>query len=154
MNTYFDTSALVPVYVPEAFSKSARREAARAGALPFSALHQLELGNALRLLVGRRLITTVEVQQVLGQIGEDRDADRLSVAPIDLHQLFELSAELSEAHTAQLLCRSLDILHVGSALLLGSSRFVSADDRQIKLARKAGLKVADIKKRPSARSPR
>lgn len=154
MTAYFDTSALVPVYVPEEFSKSARREAMRAGAVPFSVLHQMELSNALRLLCGRGSITAREMKALFGQIADDREANRLSPTPIDFHRLFELSAELSEAYATRLLCRTLDILHVGSAMLLGASRFVSADDRQLKLARALGLKVTDIKKRTPSRSRR
>lgn len=114
----------------------------------------MELISALRLLCGRGSITTHEMKELFGQIADDRKANRLSPAPIDLHRLFELSGELSEAHATRLLFRTLDILHVGSAMLLGASRFISADDRQLELARALGLKATDIKKRTPAPSRR
>ena len=153
MTTYFDTSALVAIYVTEAFSAAARREAALAGRIPFTPLHDLELGNALRLLNGRRLISAEELEQLLAHVAEDREAERLADTPVDLHGVFDQARALSHRHAARLLCRTLDILHVSSAVALGSSRFVSADDRQIKLGRTVGLAVIDITKRRRARRP-
>ena len=151
MTTYFDTSALVAVYVTEVFSRVARREVALAGRVPFTPLHDLELGNALRLLHGRRLINAEELEQLLRQVAEDREAERLANTPVDIHRIFEHACELSERHAARLLCRSLDVLHVSSAVALGSTRFASADDRQLKLARTIGLAAIDIKKHRRAR---
>jgi predicted nucleic acid-binding protein len=151
VTTYFDTSALVAVYVTEEFSRGARREVTRAGRVPFTPLHEFELGNALRLLHGRRLIDAGELEQLLRLVAEDREADRLVSAPVDLHHVFEHACELSQRHASRLLCRSLDILHVSSATALGAARFVSADDRQLGLASTVGLEVVDIKKRRRAR---
>ncbi len=53
------------------------------------------------------------------------------------------AGELSRQHTRALGTRSLDVLHVASALELGLRRFVSFDGRQQKLARPAGLKVVE-----------
>ncbi len=47
----------------------------------------------------------------------------------------------SAKYAASTLARSLDILHVAAALPLGARVFVSFDDRQRKLARRARLKV-------------
>lgn len=46
MTTHVDSSALVPVYVPERYSKAARSTVRAAGQIPFTALHQLEVANA------------------------------------------------------------------------------------------------------------
>ena len=48
---------------------------------------------------------------------------------------------LSALHSEKLGTRSLDILHVASALVLGSTSFVTFDRRQASLARASGLKV-------------
>jgi predicted nucleic acid-binding protein len=96
VTTHFDTSALVSVYVTEVFSPIARREVALAGRVPFTPLHDLELGNALRLLHGRRLINAEELEQLLRQVAEDREAERLANAPVDIHHMFEHARELSE----------------------------------------------------------
>jgi predicted nucleic acid-binding protein len=145
LNTYFDTSALVALYVPETFSAPARREARKAGQIPFALLHRLELGNAFRLLRGRDLIDEAELDQLNTQVAEDCDAQRLVDAQVDLFEVFDRALGLSSAHSQRLLCRSLDILHVAAALQISCDRFVSGDDRQLVLARTVGLEVVDIK---------
>lgn len=147
MTTYFDTSALVAIYVTEAFSPAARREAKRAGTLPMTYLHDLELTNALRLLRGRGRITDGELDQLLGHVEEDRSSQRLLTCPVDLPEVFRKAQEISANHTAKLLCRSLDVLHISAAIHLECDRLVSGDDRQLSVARALGLDVVDIKQR-------
>ncbi|MCP5542890.1 MAG: PIN domain-containing protein [Akkermansiaceae bacterium] len=48
---------------------------------------------------------------------------------------------LSATHSEKLGTRSLDILHVAAALVLGSTVFFTFDKRQAKLGKAAGLKV-------------
>lgn len=48
---------------------------------------------------------------------------------------------LSALHSERLGTRSLDILHVAAALVLGSTEFLSLDERQTRLARAAGITV-------------
>jgi predicted nucleic acid-binding protein len=56
-------------------------------------------------------------------------------------ETFELARSLSRRHTAKLGTRSLDVLHVASALILGPDSFFSFDERQRELARAEGLRV-------------
>jgi len=53
------------------------------------------------------------------------------------------AAEMSRQHTRVFGTRSLDVLHVASAVELGLRRFVTFDERQQKLAQAAGLKVVE-----------
>jgi predicted nucleic acid-binding protein len=50
------------------------------------------------------------------------------------------AGNLSQKHTPVLGCRSLDVLHVASALELELKNFLTFDRRQQKLAKAAGLK--------------
>jgi predicted nucleic acid-binding protein len=143
---YVDSSALVPVYIPESFSKAARKAVTEAGQIPFTQLHQLEVLNAFELLVGRRVITRDECHAILEQLHEDLDAQRLMVRPLDLNLVFARAGELSKRHTATCLTRSLDLLHVAAAHVASCTTFVSADDRQLTAAKLSGLSVIDIKK--------
>lgn len=149
MNAYFDTSAIVPLYLPELCSVRARREAERAGQIPFTQLHALELTSALQLNCGRGLISTTELRAVQLQIDEDMEAHRLQSTAVDLGETFKAAIELARQHAAPLLCRSLDVLHVAAALQLRGREFISADDRQLTLATAVGLDALDIKKRPA-----
>jgi predicted nucleic acid-binding protein len=152
MTTYIDSSAIVPVYVPERFSKEARAAVRVASQVPFNALHQLEVPNAFELLVGRGAITRDECHAILEQLHEDVDAQRLMVVSLDLDQVFARAGELSKLYTAKFLARSLDILHVAAAQALSCTLFVSGDDRQLAVAKASGLKIRDIKRRVRGRT--
>lgn len=147
MTTYVDSSALVPVYVPEQLSARARAAVRAAGQLPFTALHQIEVPNAFELLIGRGLLTRDEGNAVHGHLRDDIEHQRLLAVSLDLDRVFADAARLSREHTAKLLTRSLDLLHVAAAHVAGCSTFVSADDRQLALARASGLAAVDIKRR-------
>jgi hypothetical protein len=45
------------------------------------------------------------------------------------------------SHSATLGCRTLDIIHVAAALVIGAGEFVTFDVRQGAMAKKAGLEV-------------
>jgi predicted nucleic acid-binding protein len=153
VTTYVDSSALVAVYVTERFSDAARASVRAAGPIPFTALHTLEVANAFELLVGRRQITRRECRAILAQLRGDVHDHRLVSIVVDLDQVFADASELSRLHTAQRLARSLDLLHVAAAHVAQCSTFVSADDRQLAVAKASGLTTIDIK-RASARAPR
>jgi predicted nucleic acid-binding protein len=55
--------------------------------------------------------------------------------------MFEAAQRLARTQTAKLGARTLDILHVASALVLEASRFYTFDNRQAELASHAGLKI-------------
>ncbi len=145
MKVYFDSSALVKLYVTEEFSARARKEAQSTGQLPYTRLHELEVGNALRVLAGRKFLSVEEARLLLDQLEDDRQAHRLAEVAVDWPKIFHEAQQLSRAHSPKLLCRSLDILHVAAAVELGCKRLVSADDRQLALAKAAGLKVVDVR---------
>jgi predicted nucleic acid-binding protein len=58
-----------------------------------------------------------------------------------LIRTFQRAQGLSRAHSRVIGCRSLDILHVASAIEIGAKIFWTFDGRQNELARQAGLKV-------------
>jgi predicted nucleic acid-binding protein len=147
VTTYVDSSALVPVYVPERFSKAARTAVRTASQVPFTALHQLEVTNAFEQLVGRGLITRGECRAIRTHLQEDLETQRLMPVSLDLERVFMDAAELSRMYTAKLLARSLDLLHVAAAHATQCTRFVSADDRQLAVAKAIGLEAVDIKRR-------
>jgi len=150
VTTYVDSSVLVAVYVPERFSKAARRVVRAAAQVPFTQLHELEVRNAFELLVGRRLITREECGTIQTQLDGDLESQRLARVSLDLDGVFTSASELSRTYTTRHLTRSLDLLHVAAAQAIRCATFVSADDRQLAAAKAAGFKVVDIK--PRARS--
>lgn len=147
MRTYVDSSALVPVYVTERFSRAARSVVRTAGQVPFTAIHQLEVPNAFELLVGRELITRAECRVIQAQLQEDLENQRLMPVSLDLDRVFADARELSRLYTAKFLARSLDLLHVAAAHVVLCTTFVSADNRQLAVAKASGLTAVDIKRR-------
>jgi hypothetical protein len=115
--------------------------------VPFTQLHELEIPSAFELLVGRGLISREECRGIQAQLYQDIDAQRLIRLSLDLDAVFTSASELSRAHTATALTRSLDLLHIAAAHVAMCTAFVSADDRQLAVARSVGLQALDIKRR-------
>lgn len=146
MNTYADSSAIVPLYVTERFSDAAESVLRPAGQIPFTAIHRLEVPNAFERLVGRGLMNREECRAVQQQLQHDLDQQRLIPVSVDLDHVFTHAGELSQLYAAKHLARSLDLLHVAAAHAASCTRFVSADDRQLAVAKATGLRIVDIKR--------
>jgi predicted nucleic acid-binding protein len=144
VKTYVDSSALVAIYVPERFSKTARQSVRAVPQIPFTQLHELEVRNVFELLVGRALISREECRAIQAQLDADLDSQRLARVSLDLDRVFMSASDLSLTYTAKVLTRSLDLLHVAAAQAMMCRRLVSADDRQLRVAKAAGLAVVDI----------
>jgi len=144
VTTYFDSSALVAVYVTERFSPRAREEVRRAGQIPWTGLHELEVRTTLRLLCGRRVIDAHAARLLASHLDEDVDSGRLLRIDVDYPAVCARSCELAQRYSARLLCRSLDVLHVACAHEIGCTHFVSGDHRQLGLARATGMKTLDV----------
>lgn len=146
MNAYFDTGAIVPLYVAEVFS--ARLNAyleVRAEPIPFSGFHRLELENALHLRVFRNELTAVDHLQALDAIAAHIGAGRLEVRPVNWVAALTAACEMSRRVTIRTGCRTLDLMHIAIALQWGCPEFVSADDRQLKAAKRLGLATVDLR---------
>lgn len=142
MNAYADSGFLCSLYAPDAHSaRAASRMVRQSLPLPFAWLHQLELRNALRLRVFRREITRPQREAALNLLLADLAGRVLAAAAPDHATMMTEAERLSALHSETLGTRSLDILHVASALVLGAKDFLTFDQRQAALARAAGLKV-------------
>jgi predicted nucleic acid-binding protein len=107
-------------------------------------LHQLEFRNALRLRVFRSEISAPQRDASLNALLADVAAGVLAAAaPPQAETLIE-AERLSALHTETTGTRSLDILHVSSALVLGLAEFLTFDQRQLALAKAAGLRVPTL----------
>jgi hypothetical protein len=65
----------------------------------------------------------------------------------DLDVVFTQASELSSLSPVKYLALCLDLLHVAAAHAAMCKTFVSADDRQLAVAKASGLNVIDIKRR-------
>lgn len=142
MPVYADTSFLVRAYTPHTDSEKVLTWLQRAREpIPFTPLHRHELRNAIRLRVFRGEITAQQRKSAFQEIESDLVDNILAHAPIDWTDTFRQSEKLAAIHTEQLGVRSFDLLHVGLALTLKATDFLTCDARQAALAKSAGFKV-------------
>lgn len=142
MNIYADTSVLFSLYVTDA--NSPRADAWRqANPVPlgFTDFHRVELRNALSLAVFQQRLTVAESLAAWQEVQQDLASGVLVAKPALWGKLVREAESLAEHHTPVIGARSLDILHVGAALVLGAAEFCTFDTRQGKLAKAAGLHV-------------
>ena len=142
MNAYFDSAVIAKLYVQESNSAEAIRLVSAATA-PCALTHwqEIEVRTALRLKLFRCEITDDELHASLAAFDEDIAAGRWQRPDYALADVHDRAAQLSARHAAEIGCRTLDIFHVAAALIIGTPKFVSLDDRQRELARREGLTV-------------
>ena len=142
MAVYADTSFLGSYYLPDANSALAIA-AARLLYVPimFSALHRLELRNALALAVFRGRITAQQVQRVWQDVNTDLRAGLLAATTLNWYAALRSAALLSAQHSTATGCRSLDVLHLAAARKLAAAEIFTFDGRQGSLAKRLGLTV-------------
>ena len=142
MPAYADASFLVRIYTPHVDSPKALTWMQRATeALPFTPFHRHELRNGIRLRVFREEITVEQRKAAFRELDSDLEENILAHTLIPWTDTFREAENLAAAHTERLGVRSFDLLHVGLALTLGATDFLTFDARQAKLAKAAGLKV-------------
>jgi predicted nucleic acid-binding protein len=142
MDAYFDSAIIVKLYVSEATSPDAIRLAG-ACAAPYCLTHwqALEVRNAIRLKAFRNEIVTVEMNQSIAAFEQDIANGRWQRPGYAAAAVEQKAEELSASYSAILGCRTLDIIHVAAALVLGAKEFVTFDVRQGVMAKQAGLTV-------------
>lgn len=145
MSSYFDSSALIKLYVAEAGSDRVSGYARRLlHPIPYSHLHELEMKNALQLKLFRREATASAVDGSVRAIDEDFAAGVLSRPELNWFDVFRRASTLARAHSSKIGCRSLDLMHVACALVLEATDFLTFDDRQAHLARATGFAVGKL----------
>ena len=141
MSIYADTSFLVSLYIPDNHSPEAEHQMASNPAMWLTPLHVAEWTHAVEQQVFRGVAARAEADIVYEQFQQHRESGLwIEVALSD--SVFELCAQLARGYAARLGVRTLDTLHVASALELRAESFWTFDDRQKKLVRAVGLKTA------------
>ena len=140
--TYVDPSALRRLYVHDAQSRAFCAWRARiSGALSITLHGRAELVNSIALAVFRHDIPKNAADAALVDVSADMEQGRLVIADLPWRQAYEQATELSRVHTPVLGTRTLDVLHVASARVMGMRSFVTYDERQSALAKAVGLRV-------------
>ena len=144
MKQYCDTSALASLYLCDEHSDRMVQWAQKATLpLPLIPLTELELVGAIQQRLFRKEITHSEALKCQQNFQEDINHgfyERCSLQGDD----YQEALQLVRTHTAIIGCRTLDVLHVASALLLKTPQFITYDPRQQLLAEAAGLRILNL----------
>lgn len=139
MGVYADSSFLVSCYIVDVNTPLARAYLSENDLpLVFTALHDLEVRNALRLGVFREVLTDDEATAATANLDADLRAGRLVRTTVEWPVVFRLASRLSGQHAVVTGTRSLDILHVATAKALRLKELASFD-RQKALGAAAGM---------------
>ena len=99
---------------------------------------ELELANAISLRLFRRELASSRVKATRALVQQDLINRVLLVSPLTT-RIFVRAMQIARQRTPQLGTRTLDILHVASAMELKTDMFYTFDRKQEELARAEGL---------------
>lgn len=138
MWAYFDSSAIVKLYVQES-GRAAVLRLLRQHAVVASAILPIEIRGALRRRAAENTIDSSRLPAALRRLAADRAQWNLLAASTEI-------LDRTEQIVASNAVRTLDAIHIASAQefagrLQGQVPFISADRRQIEAAAALGLTV-------------
>jgi predicted nucleic acid-binding protein len=108
---------------------------------PLTPLLVLEMRNAVNLRVQRGELDSAERNALWRTFEADLAGRAFIPTPIPVSENYRLARELSDRHTPHFGTRSLDLLHLAAAQILGAREFLTFDEKQAKAARAEGLNV-------------
>ncbi|MEI6531084.1 MAG: type II toxin-antitoxin system VapC family toxin [bacterium] len=137
MKTFFDSSAFAKRYMEEDGSDKVESLCAEATALALSVLCVPEIISALNRRLREGSLSRIQYNEVKARLSaEIADAIIVNLVP----------AVVAEAITIleNNAVRAMDALHVACALQWNAELFVSSDDRQLAVARRARLHTKKV----------
>jgi predicted nucleic acid-binding protein len=140
LTAYVDSSFFVSLYAVDGHSAAARELMSLKPSVWLTPLHTAEFVHAITRQVFLGKISPAESVSVYQDLEHDNATGIWQKISLP-ENAFELCAELARRHGAKLGIRTLDSLHVASALELKADRFWTFDERQAKLAKAEGLKT-------------
>jgi predicted nucleic acid-binding protein len=134
VKVFIDSSALAKRYIREPGSEKVEKILGRASSLGLSSLCPVEIISAM--CRRRRELSLTKDQYLLAKqalVDDARDAEIVNVVPRVVGKAIAILEK--EA------LRTIDAIHIGSALEWKASLFVSSDKKQVAAASRAGLKT-------------
>ena len=140
MNVYADTSFFVSLYLDDQHSVTAERWMKTQPGVWLTPLHVAEWTHAIEQHVFRGRLSASESRPLHDLFLKDVASGVWAEAALP-ESVYGLCGDLARRYGARFGARTLDSLHVASALELKAIDFWTFDERQQKLAKAAGLKV-------------
>lgn len=142
MSATADSSLIVPLYLQE--PSSALADAACLSVAPpirLSEWHRVEVASAFQRAVKTGRITDAQAALLWQDFTSDIASGRFEIVAVDHAAVLARALMLTQKHTATLGARTLDLIHVATALEIGVTDFLSLDNRQRQAATAEGLNV-------------
>jgi predicted nucleic acid-binding protein len=140
LSIYADSSFFVSVYLTDRHTPAARRRLGTGPVLWMTPLHVAEWVHAVEQNVFRRAISRNEADRFMQLFHDDRKQGLWREAAVP-ERAFEVCTQLAHQYAARLGTRTLDSLHVASALELKADEFWTFDERQKRFALSVGLQA-------------
>jgi predicted nucleic acid-binding protein len=141
MNAYADTSVLLSWHTADSRFDEALRLVAASAPLLFTPWQRVEFGNAARALAFQGVLSPKALHRAAASVLKAQQTGDLVPHPLPAYALWQEAERLSIAHTRKIGVRTLDLLHVAAARVLGAAEILTFDRRQTALAQAAGLTV-------------
>lgn len=149
MKAFADTSFLCALYRYEAKTDVADALVKECGEpLGISSLVAFEFRQSARLQVFRfsndrtQGFSKAEAERILNKFELNLASGALDIIPVNWSDVYSLAERISSRHTMRGGHRTLDVLHVATAIHAGIGSFLTLDENQAVLARAEGLKVS------------
>jgi predicted nucleic acid-binding protein len=142
LSVYADTSFLVSLYAPDVNSAAAVALMRRLP-LPIMISHfgELEFINATQLRLFRNELPSAKVRAAYAAFRDDVAGGVVSLVPTT-EAIYAEARRISLRWSRMLGTRTVDVMHVASALVLRADAFHTFDERQRRLARAVKLTTA------------
>lgn len=139
---YADSGFLVSLYLQETTSSEAITiTASLPDPIQITPINRLEFENAIHRAVFQKRITSAEASIILADFELDLASGHYELVAVDTDTLFIEASTLAARHTPVMGTRTLDLLHVAAAQMLGIQQFLSFDIRQRQSATALGMKL-------------
>jgi predicted nucleic acid-binding protein len=142
---YFDTGLVLKLIIEEPLSRVFEQWLEKRGVpVPYTRLVELELENTLQAKYFRKEMTVRQMKGCQKLLQELLSEGKFFRPELSMEEVMIESLEWMPKVTARTGCRTLDLLHVVSAMKLGYSEFVTTDKRQAEAATLLQLKVSRL----------
>ena len=144
--SYWDTSALSKLYVPEPDSTDFVQKAASESVIFSARLALYEMRRVAFRKESTGLIPPGTADGVLAQVDQDITAGEIRIVELDSHIEAEFNAVMAACYrrTPTLPIRTFDALHLASARVSGETEIVATDNRLRDAAKLLGFSLFPV----------
>ena len=145
MSAYADTSFLLSYFGQDSNTLAAHRNAGAWTQVPrlaWTTFGELEFCNAARTLIFAGKLDAERLRVIQPRVREDLRGEVLAIKALPADRHYEMAESISAIHTARVGARTLDVLHIAAARVLGARDLLSFDIRQRQLAMLCGLRLS------------